>query len=103
MSERAVEFTSSEVKHLRMLLRQSILLLTLTQVLAISPPDCTDGSLATCTCGDGSEPDYNTFPPCPIKKVKHVSNYSLGHCPKTNIILVTKPSMMYIVHCIFQK
>jgi len=34
----------------------------------VSPPDCTDGSAAQCVCGDGSQPDYSTFPPCPLKK-----------------------------------
>eukprot|EP00092_Neocalanus_flemingeri_P041861 GFUD01045595.1.p1 GENE.GFUD01045595.1~~GFUD01045595.1.p1 ORF type:complete len:148 (+),score=40.85 GFUD01045595.1:85-528(+) len=37
-------------------------------VSSISPPDCTDGSPASCTCGDGSQPKYDTFPPCELKK-----------------------------------
>ena len=37
--------------------------------MRVSAPDCTDGSAASCVCGDGSQPDYTTFPPCPLKKV----------------------------------
>ena len=39
----------------------------------VSPPACTDGSAAQCVCGDGSQPDYSTFPPCPLKKVLNSS------------------------------
>merc|ERR1712098_283472 len=37
--------------------------------LGFRPPSCTDGSLSSCLCGDGSEPDFSgqNFP-CPIKK-----------------------------------
>ena len=38
--------------------------------MRVSAPDCTDGSAASCVCGDGSQPDYTTFPPCPLKKVR---------------------------------
>ena len=34
----------------------------------VSAPECSDGSSASCVCGDGSQPDYSKFPPCEIKK-----------------------------------
>ena len=55
-----------------------LLLLVSAPLLAgsmrVSAPDCTDGSAATCVCGDGSQPDYTTFPPCPLKKVTESHN-----------------------------
>ena len=33
-------------------------------------PNCSGGSPASCTCGDGSELDLSMFPPCDISKVK---------------------------------
>lgn len=33
-------------------------------------PNCSGGSPASCTCGDGSELDLRMFPPCDISKVK---------------------------------
>merc|ERR1711884_905145 len=46
----------------------SILLVGVAVSQRVSPPECTDGSLSECVCGDGSLPDYSTFPPCPLKK-----------------------------------
>ena len=51
--------------------------------MRVSAPDCTDGSAASCVCGDGSQPDYTTFPPCPLKKVTECHNtvpISALHC-----------------------
>ena len=55
-----------------MLLSSLSLLLTLATLASpqrVSAPECTDGSSATCVCGDGSEPNYSKFPPCELKKV----------------------------------
>ena len=55
-----------------------LLLLVSAPLLAgsmrVSAPECTDGSAASCVCGDGSQPDYTTFPPCPLKKVAECHN-----------------------------
>ena len=56
-----------------MLLSALSLLLTLATLASpqrVSAPECTDGSSATCVCGDGSEPNYSKFPPCELKKVR---------------------------------
>ena len=49
----------------------------------VSAPDCTDGSAASCVCGDGSQPDYTTFPPCPLKKVAECHNTVTISAPHT--------------------
>ena len=47
-----------------------ILLLSLaTSIHSLSAPECADGSISVCKCGDGNPPDFSTFPPCDIKKV----------------------------------
>ena len=46
-----------------------LVLATLASPQRVSAPECTDGSSATCVCGDGSEPNYSKFPPCELKKV----------------------------------
>ena len=55
----------------------------------VSAPECTDGSPATCVCGDGSQPDYSTFPPCPLKKVKFLKNviWASSTCENSNILI----------------
>ena len=51
-----------------------VILASLTASQRVSAPECTDGSSASCVCGDGSEPNYSKFPPCELKKVIfHVS------------------------------
>ena len=55
-----------------MLLSTLSLLLALAGLASpqrVSAPECTDGSPASCVCGDGSEPNYSKFPPCELKKV----------------------------------
>ena len=53
-----------------MFLLAPLLLLSLaTSIHSLSAPECADGSISVCTCGDGNPPDFSTFPPCDIKKV----------------------------------
>ena len=58
----------------------SLILVTMASLATsqrVSAPECTDGSSASCVCGDGSEPNYSKFPPCELKKVilyYHVDN-----------------------------
>ena len=52
-----------------MLLLSMMTLLLSVMAQRVSPPECTDGSSATCVCGDGSDPNYSKFPPCELKKV----------------------------------
>merc|ERR1712107_130762 len=54
-----------------MFLTPLLLLASLTTVAnGLSAPECADGSISVCTCGDGNPPDFSTFPPCDIKKGK---------------------------------
>merc|ERR1712233_3873 len=54
-----------------MLLLAPLLLLSFaTSVHSLSAPECADGSISVCTCGDGNPPDFSTFPPCDLKKGK---------------------------------
>ena len=44
---------------------------------SLSAPECADGSVSVCTCGDGNPPDFSTFPPCDIKKASIESQFSV--------------------------
>merc|ERR1712037_404601 len=61
----------SETQFLKMLLAPLVVVLSLaTSIHSLSAPECADGSISVCKCGDGNPPDFSTFPPCDIKKGK---------------------------------
>ena len=65
-----------------MLLTPLLLLPSLTtMVMGLSAPECADGSISVCTCGDGNPPDFSTFPPCDIKKVFNQAFFCLPLTP----------------------
>ena len=65
-----------------MLLTPLLLLTSLITVAnGLSAPECADGSISVCTCGDGNPPDFSTFPPCDIKKVFNQAFFYLPFDP----------------------
>merc|ERR1712037_713456 len=58
----------SETQFLKMLLAPLLVVLSLaTSIHSLSAPECADGSISVCKCGDGNPPDFST---CDIKKGK---------------------------------